>query len=176
MPFRNRLPECVDYGTRGCAGVVIKSENLFCRKDEWARNGGKKAQFGKCRHECSSCGRLSEAILAWVHLRICRTCGHVGCCDDSKNRHVARHFHDTGHPIITSFEPGEAWRWCYEDEVLMLLPQPADETDRMEAPNQGKRSRYRDESRSRSTPTPATLPFDDPHAELDHAAIPAVGT
>jgi len=42
MPFRNRLPECVDYGTRGCAGVVIKSENLFCRKDEWVRNGGKK--------------------------------------------------------------------------------------------------------------------------------------
>jgi monovalent cation:H+ antiporter-2, CPA2 family len=57
----------------------------------------------------------------WVHLRICRTCGHVGCCDDSKNRHATRHFHHTGHPIITSLEPGENWSWCYVDSLVLEI-------------------------------------------------------
>lgn len=51
----------------------------------------------------------------WVHLRLCLTCGHVGCCDDSPNRHATGHFHGTGHPVIKSFEPGENWAWCYVD-------------------------------------------------------------
>lgn len=55
----------------------------------------------------------------WVHLRVCLICGHVGCCDNSPNRHASRHFHDTGHPIIQSFEPGERWRWCYIDETFL---------------------------------------------------------
>ncbi|MDB6064117.1 MAG: hypothetical protein JWR26_325 [Pedosphaera sp.] len=55
----------------------------------------------------------------WVHLRLCLTCGHVGCCDDSKNRHATRHFRSTGHPIIRSIEPGEDWRWCYIDKMLV---------------------------------------------------------
>jgi hypothetical protein len=59
---------------------------------------------------------------AWVHLRICRTCGHVGCCDDSISRHATRHFHGTGHPIITSLEPGEDWSWCYVDSLVLQLP------------------------------------------------------
>lgn len=54
----------------------------------------------------------------WVHLRLCLTCGNVGCCDSSVSRHAARHFHDTAHPVMRSFEPGEAWRWCYVHEVL----------------------------------------------------------
>lgn len=54
----------------------------------------------------------------WVHLRICLTCGHVGCCDQSPNRHATKHFHDTGHPIIQSVEPGEDWRWCFVDRVV----------------------------------------------------------
>jgi uncharacterized UBP type Zn finger protein len=53
----------------------------------------------------------------WVHLRLCLTCGHVGCCDNSPNRHATKHFHKTKHPIIKSFEPGEDWGWCYVDEV-----------------------------------------------------------
>ena len=53
----------------------------------------------------------------WVHLRICRTCGHVGCCDDSKNRHATKHFHATQHPIIEGYDPPEGWGWCYVDEV-----------------------------------------------------------
>jgi len=57
----------------------------------------------------------------WVHLRLCRTCGHLGCCDDSKNKRATKHFHATGHPIITSWEPGEYWSWCFIDELDMEL-------------------------------------------------------
>src|SRR5689334_15435324 len=52
----------------------------------------------------------------WVHLRTCLTCGHVGCCDSSPNRHATKHFHSAGHAIVTSAEPGETWTWCYVDE------------------------------------------------------------
>ncbi|SRR6266511_3138633 len=52
----------------------------------------------------------------WVHLRICLTCGRVGCCDSSPNRHATKHFQATGHPLITSGELGETWVWCYPDE------------------------------------------------------------
>ena len=58
----------------------------------------------------------------WVHLRLCRSCGHVGCCDDSKNRHARKHFTGLNHPIISSFEPGEDWSWCFVDEVQVFLP------------------------------------------------------
>jgi hypothetical protein len=57
----------------------------------------------------------------WLHLRICLECGHVGCCDDSPNRHATAHAHATEHPIIRSLEPGEDWCWCYADEVGMLI-------------------------------------------------------
>ena len=55
----------------------------------------------------------------WVHLRACLSCGHVGCCDSSPNRHATKHFRSTGHPIITSAEPGESWVWCYVDEEAL---------------------------------------------------------
>ncbi len=58
----------------------------------------------------------------WVHLRTCRTCGHVGCCDSSPNRHATGHFHDTDHPLVQSYEPGEDWWWCYVDEVTFTVP------------------------------------------------------
>ena len=57
----------------------------------------------------------------WVSLRLCLICGHVGCCDGSKNKHATEHFHSTGHPLILSMEPGEDWAWCYEDEVYLEL-------------------------------------------------------
>jgi uncharacterized UBP type Zn finger protein len=56
----------------------------------------------------------------WVHLRLCRTCGHVGCCDSSPGTHATKHFHATKHPVMRSFEPGEDWNWCYEDEALLV--------------------------------------------------------
>ncbi len=54
----------------------------------------------------------------WVHLRLCLSCGHVGCCDSSVGKHAHLHFHETEHPVMRSIEPGEAWRWCYVDELV----------------------------------------------------------
>ena len=68
---------------------------------------------------CEDCLRMHAR---WVHLRLCRTCGHVGCCDDSPNRHARAHASGE-HPIIRSLEPGEDWCWCFLDEVGMLIPQ-----------------------------------------------------
>jgi Na+/H+ antiporter len=64
------------------------------------------------------CPTCLELGLRWVHLRSCATCGNVGCCDSSEGKHAAAHFRETGHPVMRSIEPGEAWRWCYVDEVL----------------------------------------------------------
>jgi hypothetical protein len=63
---------------------------------------------------CEDCLRTGDT---WVHLRLCRCCGHVGCCDSSKNKHATKHFNTTRHPIIKSFEPGEYWSYCYIDQV-----------------------------------------------------------
>ncbi len=54
----------------------------------------------------------------WVHLRTCLTCGHVGCCDSSPERHARAHFQVTSHPVIRSAEKDEAWRWCFVHELL----------------------------------------------------------
>ena len=59
----------------------------------------------------------------WVHLRLCLSCGHVGCCDSSPHRHATKHFHATTHPVIASYEPGERWAWCYVDEIDMPVPE-----------------------------------------------------
>jgi uncharacterized UBP type Zn finger protein len=64
----------------------------------------------------------------WLHLRICLSCGHVGCCDDSPNRHASAHAAATTHPLIRSLEPGEKWSWCFEDQVTMILPAIRGET------------------------------------------------
>ena len=65
------------------------------------------------------CEECLKAGAAWVHLRLCLTCGHVGCCDSSPNKHATRHFHRSQHPIVRSLEPGETWGWCYADEVVL---------------------------------------------------------
>ncbi|RIK46001.1 MAG: hypothetical protein DCC58_04715 [Chloroflexi bacterium] len=62
---------------------------------------------------CEECLKLGDG---WVNLRICLVCGHVGCCDSSKNKHATAHYHATGHPVMQSFQPGEDWRWCYVHE------------------------------------------------------------
>ncbi|HEY1544245.1 MAG TPA: UBP-type zinc finger domain-containing protein [Xanthobacteraceae bacterium] len=67
---------------------------------------------------CEECLKTGSP---WVHLRLCRTCGHVGCCDDSPNRHATKHFHATAHPIIEGYDPPEGWGWCYVDEVVFDL-------------------------------------------------------
>ena len=64
---------------------------------------------------CEECLRSGDA---WVHLRLCDACGHVGCCDSSKNTHATKHHHATKHPVIASLEAGERWKWCYVHEAI----------------------------------------------------------
>ena len=102
------------------------------RRDEAAREGlllPPEPPGGACDHlrdapthvkpltpqGCPDCEREGTTP---VHLRLCLTCGNVGCCDSSVGKHADRHFADTGHPVMRSFEPGEAWRWCYPDDLL----------------------------------------------------------
>lgn len=75
---------------------------------------------------CEECLKTGDE---WVHLRICRTCGHVGCCDDSKNKHATKHFHATQHPIIEGYDPPEHWGWCYIDNVFIDLSDRPTEQD-----------------------------------------------
>src|SRR5207302_3302790 len=73
---------------------------------------------------CEDCMKTGDQ---WVHLRMCLVCGHVGCCDSSKNKHATKHFHSSKHPLIRSIEPGESWWWCYVDEQMVapaLEPRP----------------------------------------------------
>lgn len=65
---------------------------------------------------CEECLAIGDT---WVHLRLCLTCGHVGCCDNSKNRHASKHYRATQHPVIRSLERGENWRWCYIDDRMV---------------------------------------------------------
>jgi CPA1 family monovalent cation:H+ antiporter len=102
------------------------------RRDEGAREGlllPPEPPGGACDHlreapmhvkpltpqGCPDCVREGTTP---VHLRLCLACGNVGCCDSSVGKHADRHFADTGHPVMRSFEPGEAWRWCYVDDLL----------------------------------------------------------
>ncbi|HEY4441336.1 MAG TPA: UBP-type zinc finger domain-containing protein [Candidatus Elarobacter sp.] len=64
---------------------------------------------------CEECLQLGDE---WVHLRRCDACGHIGCCDSSKNKHATKHYGSTHHPVIASFQPGESWKWCYVHEAI----------------------------------------------------------
>jgi len=65
---------------------------------------------------CQECLATGDT---WVHLRLCLQCGHVGCCDSSKNKHATAHYRADQHPIIQSYERGENWRWCYVDQTVL---------------------------------------------------------
>jgi len=88
-----------------------------------------------CEHEMAldpvsprtrGCEECLKQGTGWVHLRLCLTCGHVGCCDSSPGRHATRHFHQTSHPVVASYEPGERWAWCYVDEMELDVPEAAE--------------------------------------------------
>ena len=84
-------------------------------------------------HGCAEC---IETGGHWVHLRLCLTCGHVGCCDNSPNRHATKHYHATKHPVIRSYEPGEPWGYCYVDDAFVEVMRafPGESADRHFAP------------------------------------------
>jgi uncharacterized UBP type Zn finger protein len=65
---------------------------------------------------CEECEKIGSD---WVHLRLCLSCGHVGCCDSSPNKHATKHFHKVRHPVIKSYEPGENWEWCFVDNIML---------------------------------------------------------
>ena len=105
-------------GARPAGGAAVQALELFPRVDASACShlGGIRSVFPRTPEGCEKCLERGDS---WVHLRVCMTCGHVGCCDSSPNRHAAAHFHATRHPVMRSFEPGEDWGWCYVDEVTL---------------------------------------------------------
>ncbi len=84
------------------------SQNVTCTHQDQIRD---VTPSGEGCQECLAMGDT------WVTLRMCKTCGNVGCCDDSKNTHATKHFQATQHPIMISFEPGEDWMWCFIDQI-----------------------------------------------------------
>jgi uncharacterized UBP type Zn finger protein len=80
---------------------------------------GEVADVAPSGEGCVECMAMGSR---WVHLRMCMTCGHVGCCDSSPNRHATGHHQSTGHPIVQSYEPGETWWYCYLDEDAFTNP------------------------------------------------------
>jgi len=86
--------------------------------------GGTKActhrnQIADVKPGTNGCEECLKTADSWVHLRMCLSCGKVGCCDSSKNKHATAHFHATGHPVMRSLEPGESWKWCYVDRIKL---------------------------------------------------------
>ena len=71
--------------------------------------------------EIAGCEECLKTGSGWVHLRMCQSCGKIGCCDSSPNRHASRHAREEGHAIARSVEPGENWSWCYVDEVMFRV-------------------------------------------------------
>jgi hypothetical protein len=74
--------------------------------------------------EIAGCEECLKNGGEWVHLRMCQTCGKIGCCDSSPNRHASRHAREEGHPVLRSVEPGEEWSWCVIDEVAFFVRSP----------------------------------------------------
>jgi uncharacterized UBP type Zn finger protein len=99
-----------------------KLQEALLRLRYWRPGRRRCAHLGQIRAVqptapgCQECLAIGDT---WVHLRLCLTCGHVGCCDQSRNQHATKHYHATGHPIIRSHEPGERWMWCYTDQTML---------------------------------------------------------
>lgn len=94
-------------------------------------------QAGVCAHldqvqvtdlpqEVAGCEECLKAGDRWMHLRMCMTCGKVGCCDSSPNRHASAHFHEEGHPVMRSAQPDENWSWCFVDEAMFVVRRAGD--------------------------------------------------
>ena len=134
VPLTRSAPAIVVVG--GIALVVVAQiaveVRVAMRGDRWASDRVDAAIAGAgddlCEHLESIPVRSAERLVCapcaahgrhWVELRLCVTCGHVGCCDDSEGRHATLHHADTGHRVIRTVEPHAHWAWCYEDECLL---------------------------------------------------------
>jgi hypothetical protein len=97
------------------SGLPLKSEAIM------SRGCSHIAGIQDVTPSALGCEECLKSGSEWLHLRICRTCGHVGCCDDSPNKHASAHFHASGHPVIEGYDPPEGWGWCYVDKVAFDL-------------------------------------------------------
>jgi hypothetical protein len=116
-------------------------------------------QLGPVAPRSDGCEECLRAGDDWVHLRLCLTCGHVGCCDDSDNKHATAHFQSTGHPVIESLEREENWRWCYADEVLFATAvneadTPVDESRKVMSETEAQDGVSMERTRSLRQPLP----------------------
>jgi len=96
--------------------VVLYNENMLSDMKTCAHVSAIKKVHPKDIAVCEDCIKTGDT---WVNLRMCLICGHVGCCDSSKNKHATKHFKTTGHPIMQSVSPGEEFAWCYVDEIFL---------------------------------------------------------
>ena len=85
------------------------------------KNCSHEAEIREVTPSALGCEECLKTNSRWVHLRLCRICGHVGCCDQSPHRHARKHFHATNHPIIEGYDPPEGWGWCYIDKLALDL-------------------------------------------------------
>jgi phosphoenolpyruvate-protein phosphotransferase len=133
------VPRLLEMGFRSLsvAPSLIPTTKALIRTVRLDATEGPKGAGGNmtCEHAANvkpvpprtptGCEECLAAGTSWVHLRLCLTCGHVGCCDSSPGRHATRHAHTTDHPVIASYEAGERWAWCYTDQVAVDLPPQA---------------------------------------------------
>lgn len=116
-----QIAVCPELHLQLDSGIIIAKlhSNLTSRQEDYM--GSQCTHINEIQsvtpsaNGCEDCLKTGDS---WVHLRLCMTCGHVGCCDSSKNKHATRHFHSTRHPVIKSFEPGEDWGFCYPDQLF----------------------------------------------------------
>ncbi|MGY2075551.1 UBP-type zinc finger domain-containing protein [Blastococcus sp. SYSU DS0828] len=126
-----RCSSAADHRARRSPSPCRSTGGCHDPQDRRERGGRMSGTGGGCPHlddidlgvtpsapGCEDCLRSGGR---WVHLRMCASCGHIGCCDSSPNRHATAHADGTGHPLVRSFEPGEEWFWCYPDRIAFEL-------------------------------------------------------
>ncbi|QBB70024.1 hypothetical protein ELE36_06425 [Pseudolysobacter antarcticus] len=87
-----------------------------------SRNCSHLATIQQVTPSARGCEECLKTGTEWFHLRVCRSCGHVGCCDQSPGRHATKHYHASKHPIIEGYDPPEGWGWCFVEETMVALP------------------------------------------------------
>jgi tellurite resistance protein TerC len=113
------IPSGVSLGVIALVLLAATAASFFLRKEPLMAKCAHRGQMRDVQPADSGCTQCKAMGDEWVSLRMCMTCGQVGCCDSSKNKHATAHFHSSGHPIIRSLEPGEHWKWCYVDAAVI---------------------------------------------------------